>query len=193
MHTYKGNEKGYCAKTKSRLVAKGFSQVASVDYNETASPTSATAPVKMIAAVANNEKGLPVYHLDVSQAFVQAPLKEDIFVRLPPGCGELSGKIARLLTRQHSLKQACTGWHMLLVNWLLEVIGLEQCKAEPCVFRLMVKDEVSLMVGVHVEDLIVSGGKNACDKVFAKLKERFPVKNQGELKMYTGCAFVCDW
>ena len=49
------------------------------------------------------------------------------------------------------------------------------------------------MVGVHVDDIIASGGKNACDKFFAQLKERFPVKNQGELKMYTGCAFFRDW
>ena len=64
-------------KTKSRLVAKGFSQVAGVDYNDTTYPMPAAAPVKMIAAVAN-EKDLSVYYLDVSQAFVQAPLKEDI-------------------------------------------------------------------------------------------------------------------
>ena len=44
-------------------MAKGFSQVAGID--ETTSPTPVAAPVKMIAAVAN-EKGLPVYHLDVS-------------------------------------------------------------------------------------------------------------------------------
>ena len=42
-------------------------------------------------------------------------------------------------------------------------------------------------------DVIVSGGKNVCDKFFAQLKERFSVKIQGELKMYTGCAFVHDW
>ena len=68
---------------------------------------------------------------------------------------------------------------MLLVNWLVEKIDPEQCKAEPCVFRLVVKDEVSLMVGVQVDDIIVSGGKSACEKFFTKLKERFPVKTQG--------------
>ena len=49
------------------------------------------------------------------------------------------------------------------------------------------------MVGVHVDDIIVSGGKNAREKFFAQLKERFPVKKQGELKIYTGCAFVRGW
>ena len=69
VHLYRGNEKGHCVKTKSYLVAKGFSHVAGVDYNEITSPTPAAAPVKMIAAVAN-DNGLPVYHLDVSQVFV---------------------------------------------------------------------------------------------------------------------------
>ena len=59
---------------------------------------------------------------------------------------------------------------MLLATWLEEMVGLEQCKAGPCVFRLLVKDEGSLMVGVHVDDIIVSGGKDAREKFFAQLK-----------------------
>ena len=70
---------------------------------------------------------------------------------------------------------------------------MEQCKAEPCVSRKKVGDEISLMVGVHVDDILVSGKHDVCDQFFKQPRERFPVKNQGELKMYTGCAFVRDW
>ena len=42
-------------------------------YHETKSPTS-SAPVEMIAAVAANELGLPIFHLDVSQAFVRGSI-----------------------------------------------------------------------------------------------------------------------
>ena len=70
---------------------------------------------------------------------------------------------------------------------------MEQCKAEPCVFRKIIKNEVSLTVGVHVDDIIVSGDQDLCDEFFSQLKHRFPVKNLGELKMYTGCAFERDW
>ena len=70
-------------KTKSRLVANGFTQVQDVDYHEMASPTPVSAPVKLLAVVAN-ELGLPVFHLDVSQAFVQVPLEENIYMRLSP-------------------------------------------------------------------------------------------------------------
>ena len=78
-------------KTKSRLVAKGFSQATGANYNETTYLKPAAPPVKMIAAVAN-EKDFPAYHLDVSQEFRQDRIREEIFARLPPGCGELSEK-----------------------------------------------------------------------------------------------------
>ena len=66
VHTYRADEQGYCVKTKSRPVAKGFSQVAGVDYNKTTYLTPAVIPVKMITAV-TNEKDLLVNHLDVCQ------------------------------------------------------------------------------------------------------------------------------
>ena len=74
---------GNCLKTRSRVVAKGLTQVQDVDYHETKSPTLTSAPVKMIAAIAN-EIGLPVFHLDVSQAFVQTPLEEKIICAFLP-------------------------------------------------------------------------------------------------------------
>ena len=84
----------------------------------------------MIAAI-ENEKGLHLFHLDVSQAFVQATLEEETYKRLSPGCGELSGKVVKLLKCQYGLKQAGREWHLPLVTWLIKKIGMEQCKAEP--------------------------------------------------------------
>ena len=115
VHTYKGDEQEYCVKTRSRLGANGFSQMAGVDYNETTSPTPAEALVKMIVAVAN-QKGLPVYHLNVSQAFEHALLKEVIFLRLLPGCGGLSGNNVRLQKCQYGLKKAGKEWPIFFAN-----------------------------------------------------------------------------
>ena len=41
---------------------------------------------------------------------------------------------------------------------------MEQCKAEPCVFREIIKNEVSLMVGVHKEDIIMPE-QDLCDEL----------------------------
>ena len=59
-------------------------------------------------------------------------------------------------------------------------------------FVKILKNEVSLMVGVHVDDIIVSGERVLYDEFLSQLKQRFPVKNPEELKMYTGCAFERD-
>ena len=45
-------------------------------------------------------------HFDVDQAFVRADLKEDVFMRLPEGCGALSGKIIKLNKSLYGLRQA---------------------------------------------------------------------------------------
>ena len=70
----------------------------------------------------------------------------------------------------NKFKQAGKEWHLLQVTWLIEKIGLEQCKAKPCVFRKIIKHEVSLMVGVHIDDIILSGGQYICDEFFGQLK-----------------------
>ena len=64
-------------------------------YHGTTSPTPASTPVESIA-VATNDLGLPIFRLDVSQAFVQAPLEEEIYMRLPPRCGKISVRLPAL-------------------------------------------------------------------------------------------------
>ena len=129
----------------------------------------------------------------MSQAFVQAPFEEEIYVQPPPGSGERCGKVTKLFKRQYGLKHAGREWHLLPVTWLVEKIGMEQCKTEPRVFRMITKNGVSLMVGVHVDNFIVSGEQKIFDEFFGQLKQRSSVKNLGELKMYIGCAFERDW
>lgn len=64
---------------------------------ERTSPTPPSAALKMLAFIVN-ELDLSVFHLDVSQSFVQAPPEEEeICMRLSPGCEELSGRVVKLL------------------------------------------------------------------------------------------------
>ena len=96
---------------------------------------------------------------------------------------------------QYGLKQAGREWHLLLVNWLVRVIGLEKSKAEPCVFRELVNGNVELMVGVHVDDIIVCGEKDDCNKFLDELRQRFPVKNKGVMKraLYGYTIYIRRW
>ena len=72
-------------------------------------------------------------HLDVDQAFIQAELDTEIFLRLPPGCGEMSGKVVLLNKALYGLKQRGRSWYKLLSSTLVEC-GFEQRLVDPCVF-----------------------------------------------------------
>ena len=86
---------GFATKAKARLVARGDMQREFVDFPDWYAPIVATSSVRLSAAFAN-EYDLELCHFDVDQAFVRADVKEDVFMRLPEGYGELSGKIVKL-------------------------------------------------------------------------------------------------
>ena len=82
-------------KAKSRLVAHGFKQRDVVDFSKTFAPTLSSSCVRLLSAIAC-ECDLDICHFNVDQAFVQSYLEEDVLLRLPKGCGDLSGKVVRL-------------------------------------------------------------------------------------------------
>ena len=70
---------------------------------------------------------------------------------------------------------------------------MEQCRADPCVYRKIVEGVMKLILVVHVDDILVSGEKEACEELHHTLNENFPTENLGELKWYLGCAAERDW
>ena len=86
-------------------MARGFRQVEGVDYFETFAPTPASSCVRLLASIAC-ELDLDLCHFDAEQAFVQSDLKENVFMRLPQGCADLSGKVIRMNRSLYGFKQA---------------------------------------------------------------------------------------
>ena len=66
---------------------------------------------------------------------MRADLAEDVYMRLPEGCGSLSGKVVKL-SKSHDFRQASRQWYALLKKCLL-ALGFVQCLADSCVFRLV--------------------------------------------------------
>ena len=130
-------------------------------------------------------------HLDVDQAFIQAELDTEIFLRLPRGCGEMSGKVVLLNKALYGLKQSGRSWYKLLSSTLVEC-GFEQCLVDPCVFRLMLNDAVVAMLVVHVDDIKIAATKGVTDSVVADLNKRFPTKHLGEVTWYMGSEYRRD-
>ena len=87
--TWKSDETGKVVKAKARLVDRGCSRSPGVYYNETFARTTPCIRLRVDIACK-----LRVYlcHIDVQQALVQAELKKVVLMRMPKGCGALSGR-----------------------------------------------------------------------------------------------------
>ena len=106
-----------------------------IDFGDLYAPTVASSSVRLLAAWACGHD-LELCHFDIDQAFVWADPAQDVYVRLPEGCGSLSGKVVKLSNSLYGLRQASRHWYTLLRKCLL-ALGFVQCLADSCVFRLV--------------------------------------------------------
>ena len=111
---------------------------------------------------------------------------------LPGRCGDMSGTIVRLNRSLYGLNQSGRQWAGLLVYTVVEY-GVEQCRSDPCVFRMVVDGKVELIVAVHVDGIVIVGSDETFRDFYAALVTKFPTNNLRELTWYTGCAFKRDW
>ncbi|CAN0475004.1 unnamed protein product [Discosporangium mesarthrocarpum] len=98
----------------------------------------------MVMALAAHEDW-ELFHWDVRQGSIQAKVKEDIYIRLCEGCGRWTGKVAKLVKSLYGCRQSSRNFCLLLAQ-VLEEIGFEQCKADPCVLRLVSAAKVCALI-----------------------------------------------
>jgi len=97
VYKLKKDEKGMVTRHKARLVARGFVQQEGIDFEDAFAPVARMESVRVLLALAAQE-GWKVHHMDVKSAFLNGDLKEEVYVRQPPGfvvAGE-EGKVYRL-------------------------------------------------------------------------------------------------
>ena len=138
-------------------MARGFSERPELDYHETFAPTPPAPCICLLTAI-ECELQLDLCLFHVQQAFVQAGHKEVVLMRMPQGCGALSGRVVRLNRSLYRLKQASRSWHTHLVD-RLKSLGFEQSLADACVFRLIEAGSVAVNAVVHVDDIFAVGPK----------------------------------
>ena len=80
----KADEAGNPIRYKARLVARGFSQQYLVDYNETFAPIARISSFLIMLAFADQHDLLD-HHMDVETAFLNAILKEEIYMKVHDG------------------------------------------------------------------------------------------------------------
>jgi hypothetical protein len=182
----KHNADGSIERYKARIVAQGFSQKPHLDYTETFAPVAKFASLRTILAIAAIED-LEVHHMDVSSAFLNGDLEEDIYMVQPEGFVE-PGKehmVCHLRKSLYGLKQSPRQWYQKLHETFLD-LGFKRCPSDNSIW-VWAKDHVKVIIPVYVDDLTL-----ACNNLAAltalkdQLKAKFDMRDLGELNYILG-------
>lgn len=117
---------------KARLVVRGFTQQAGIDYHETFSPVVKFTSLRMLFATIAAE-GLFAKQFDIKTAFLYGDLEEQIFMKQPEGFDDGTGRVCLLNKSLYGLKQASRCWNSKFTTFLKR-FGLTENAADPCVF-----------------------------------------------------------
>ena len=123
---------GSIEKYKARFVARGFSQVKGVDYDETFAPIAWYTSIQSIISIAA-KMGWQIHQMDVKTAFLNGIIHEEVYIEQPQGF-EMHGReshVCRLKKALYDLKQTPRAWYSR--RYLLAAIGFpkELCGSKP--------------------------------------------------------------
>ena len=176
---------------KSRYVAKGFSQVKGIDYEETFSPTAKLTSLRMLMQIAV-QSDLIVHQMDAVSAYLNSEIDAEIYVEQPKGFIKTddSGRklVWKLKKSLYGLKQSGRNWNNMLHNFLISE-KFNQSFADPCLYTKFEGDSIIIIL-FWVDDIIIAANNlDILNSVKGKFKNNFKMKDMGVLSNFLGIQF----
>jgi hypothetical protein len=157
-----------------------------LDFDETFAPIARLEPVHILLAYATYH-GFKRYQMDVKSAFLNGPIKEEVYVEQPLSFKyeQYPNHVYKLHKARHGLKQAPRAWYECLRDFLIEN-SFRIGKADSTLFtRKMGKD--LFVCQIFVDGVIFgSTNKSFCDVFSMIMADMFDMSIMGELKYFLG-------
>jgi hypothetical protein len=159
----KQDDNGVVTRNKARLVAKGYPQVEGLDFDETYAPVARLESIRILLAYATYH-GFKLYQMDMKSAFLNGPIKEEIYVEQPLGFedSEYPNHVYKLSKALYGLKQAPRAWYECLRDFLI-TNGFKVGNADPTLFTKTIAKDL-FICQIYVDDIIFgSTKKSTCE------------------------------
>ncbi|KAG5666630.1 hypothetical protein PVAND_014646 [Polypedilum vanderplanki] len=187
----KENQDGHIIEYKARLVAQGYSQKYGEDYDEVFAPVTRSSTFRLLLAVSGRRKYY-VKQFDIKTAFLNGELKEEIYLKQPPGY-EINDQVLRLKKSLYGLKQAARVWNQTIHQVLIED-GFIQSQADMCFYIKNLSDKSCYLI-IHVDDILIAGSDlEIISQTQAKLNEEgnFFINQENYIKKIVSGASLSD-
>ncbi|GJZ03458.1 retrovirus-related pol polyprotein from transposon TNT 1-94, partial [Tanacetum coccineum] len=102
-------------------IIAGYKQDEGIDFEESFAPIACLEAIRMFFAFAAH-KNITIFHMDVKTAFINGPLKEEVYVSQPDGFvdPDFLDHVYRLKKALYGLKQAPRVWYDKLYSFKIE-------------------------------------------------------------------------
>ncbi len=173
---------------KARWVVRGFEQIHRVNYDQTFASVVKSMSFKVLFAIIAHYD-LDCEQMDVVTAFLNALLREVIYVEQPTGYGE-ANLVCLLQRALYGLKQAPREWYHTLRDFLISK-GFKTTESDHSLF---VNETTRLIVSVYVDDIQIYGpkGSNQIAALKKELNKRFAITDLGPSSYYLGMEIQRD-
>lgn len=175
------NTNGTIKNFKARLVARGFTRRAGIDYTETFAPSSRQESLKAFLAV-NGFRDWEVIQMDVVGEFLYGELDEEIYLSQPEGFinPDHPDHVWLLNSSLYGSKQSARQWHLCLTDQL-KLIGFKAAQVDPTMYILHRGGAAVAAIIVHVDDILLAGNKSSINHVEKFLQEKFQLTRNEEV------------
>lgn len=185
----KRHPNGQIHRYRARLVARGFDQVAGIDYVETFAPTTRYDTIRVLLALAVS-KNLKILQFDIKTAFLHGNLNEEVYMEVPEGVIESRNLVCRLKKALYGLKQASRCWNLKLDHFLQD-LGFQQCQADRCVYVGRFENQM-VLIAVYVDDgIVLAEDDKIIMRIINEIEQAFQV-TVGKLEYFLGMEIKRD-
>ncbi|KAL8146620.1 hypothetical protein AgCh_004375 [Apium graveolens] len=182
----KKDEDGNIIRNKARLVVQGYNQQEGIDYDETYAPVARLEAIRILMAFAAHKK-FKLYQMDIKSAFLNGYLKEEVYVKQPPGFihEKYPNYVYKLKKSVYGLRQSPRCWYERLSQFLVNN-GFIRGTLDPTLFIFHKRDNF-LLVQVYVDDIVFGSSNESLCKWFSDcMHKEFDMSLMGELQYFLG-------